>query len=96
MSIAERIASLSPEKRALLEQRLATRRAPVADAPVTLSAAQRRTWTLHQLDPSGRAYHVPFVLRLDGPLDRSALARTLRLIAHRHDALRLAVTDHDI
>jgi hypothetical protein len=101
MSIASRIAGLAPEKRALLERMLLERRAAggaeaaVAEPGTTLSAAQRRMWTLHQLDPTGRAYHVPLVLSLEGPLDRTALARTLRLIAERHDGLRLAVTGGD-
>ncbi|HEX5716633.1 MAG TPA: condensation domain-containing protein, partial [Thermoanaerobaculia bacterium] len=56
--------------------------------PLPLSFTQERLWFLHQLDPGSSAYNVPAALRLTGSLDRLALARSLREIARRHEALR--------
>ncbi|WP_330347951.1 non-ribosomal peptide synthase/polyketide synthase [Streptomyces sp. NBC_00582] len=53
-----------------------------------LSSAQHRLWFLHQLDPSGAAYHIPLAWRLDGPLDRTALAGALADVVARHEVLR--------
>ncbi|MEU1517123.1 non-ribosomal peptide synthase/polyketide synthase, partial [Streptomyces sp. NPDC005811] len=53
-----------------------------------LSSAQHRLWFLHRLDPAGAAYHIPLAWRLDGPLDRAALARALADVVARHEALR--------
>jgi amino acid adenylation domain-containing protein len=53
-----------------------------------LSFAQQRLWFLHQLDPAAASYHIPGALHLAGRLDAGALARTLRAVADRHEALR--------
>jgi amino acid adenylation domain-containing protein len=101
MSKAERIAALSPEKKVLLATRLAERRASSQAVPnlaadtVPLSSAQRRMWTLHQLDVSGRAHHVPVVLQLAGPLDVAALTAAIGRVVDRHAALRLVITEPD-
>ena len=58
----------------------------VYELPV--SFAQRRIWLLDQFDPDGTAYLVPWVVRLDGPVDRDALAAALRTVVERHEALR--------
>ncbi|HEX3526369.1 MAG TPA: amino acid adenylation domain-containing protein [Thermoanaerobaculia bacterium] len=55
---------------------------------VPLSLAQQRLWVLHQLSPALIAYHIPAALRLRGPLDTAALARSLSAIVARHAALR--------
>ena len=59
----------------------------VYELPV--SFAQRRIWLLDQFDPDGTAYLVPWVVRLDGPVDRvdilsrgvSPLVRIARFVA---------------
>ncbi len=53
-----------------------------------LSFAQQRLWFLEQLGSTGRAYHIPTGLRLEGGLDRGALCRALDRIVARHEALR--------
>ena len=95
-----RIAGLSPEKRALLEQRLlgagAPGRAPGASSiprrragePCALSFAQQRLWFLQQLDPDSAAYNTPKAFRMTGVLDVEALQKTLDAIVERHEALR--------
>jgi natural product biosynthesis luciferase-like monooxygenase protein len=94
--IAERVARLSPAKRALLEQRLRAqrpagdgaipRRGPSERAP--LSFAQQRLWFLHQMDPEGRLYNIPQAFRIVGDLDVDALRRALNAVVARHEALR--------
>jgi len=58
------------------------------DGGVPLSYAQERQWFLWQLDPDSRAYHVPSVLRLKGPLDIGALQRSFDHLVARHESLR--------
>jgi amino acid adenylation domain-containing protein/non-ribosomal peptide synthase protein (TIGR01720 family) len=65
------------------------------EGPVALSFAQERLWFLHELDPGDVSYLVPVVIRLEGPLDRGALARTLDAILERHEVLRTRIATVD-
>ncbi|HYR07399.1 MAG TPA: amino acid adenylation domain-containing protein [Longimicrobium sp.] len=99
--IQDRIAGLSPIKRALLERlRVAGVRAPDGVprrviGPAPLSWEQRRLWFIHRLAPGGGAYTIPVALRLAGALDRGALLGALRRVTERHEALRLAFREVD-
>ncbi|HEV3052756.1 MAG TPA: amino acid adenylation domain-containing protein, partial [Longimicrobium sp.] len=53
-----------------------------------LSFAQERLWFLHQMEPDGAGYNMPWPSRLRGHLDASALERALGDLVHRHEALR--------
>ncbi|CAO3572895.1 unnamed protein product [Mortierella alpina] len=53
-----------------------------------LSFAQQRLWFLAQLDGASDTYHIPLAIRLQGSLDRSALAHALDALVTRHEALR--------
>ncbi|HEX3130157.1 MAG TPA: amino acid adenylation domain-containing protein [Thermoanaerobaculia bacterium] len=53
-----------------------------------LSFAQERLWFLDRLEPGTAFYSVPAALRMTGDLDVLALARALRGIVQRHEALR--------
>src|SRR5581483_4092179 len=94
----DKIASLSPAKRALLDRLRAQRLAdatPVlrrssggSDNPSQMSFAQERLWLLHQLDTSGFLYNVPRAVRIRGRLDVPRLEWSLNEILRRHEVLR--------
>jgi hypothetical protein len=106
--LRQRIAELSPERRALLEQRLLKARPPgpareeslaiprrSPQGPCPVSFAQQRLWFLHQLEPESSAYHILKALRMSGDLHVDALQRTLGAIVDRHEALPSATrVDH--
>jgi amino acid adenylation domain-containing protein len=97
-NLSDRIASLSPEKRALLAQKLKqsdarargrqtiSRRA--GGEPAALSFAQQRLWFLHQLEPGNPVYNQPKAIRLSGPLHAPLLQQALDQIVARHEVLR--------
>jgi amino acid adenylation domain-containing protein/non-ribosomal peptide synthase protein (TIGR01720 family) len=95
--LAKRIADLSPEKRALLLQRLGEKSTsvfkeaipPRADrSSFPMSFAQQRMWFLHQLDPDSSAYNIAATVRLMGKLNVMALEQSLNEIIRRHEILR--------
>ncbi|WP_426510193.1 amino acid adenylation domain-containing protein [Dactylosporangium sp. McL0621] len=90
--------TLSPAKRALLEQRLKGRSARTVPAlpagtPPPLSFAQERFWFLEQLAPGNLAAVIPIVLRLHGDLDRGRLADAISGVVARHEPLRSRFAD---
>ena len=96
--LTERLASLSPAKRELLELMLQQSGAGGAVNPTIprranrnsaqLSFAQQRLWFLNQLEPESSAYNERLALRLDGPLNIYTLRGALTAIVERHDVLR--------
>ncbi|GCF07286.1 non-ribosomal peptide synthetase [Dictyobacter arantiisoli] len=96
--LAQRIATLSPEKRKLFLKNIAEKRENTASYPVLmrrknddlapLSFAQQRLWFLEQLEPGLSTYTIPLALRLHGAFNVSALEQTLREIVRRHESLR--------
>ena len=99
--LRQRIAQLSPERRAALERRLLESRPPggaapgiprhASGGPPALSFAQQRLWFLDQFEPGSSAYNIPTALRLSGPLDVEALRRALETIVARHEPLRTTI-----
>ncbi|HJQ41390.1 MAG TPA: condensation domain-containing protein, partial [Thermoanaerobaculia bacterium] len=91
----QRLAGLSPEKRALLMQRLAkektagakiTRRARPEIVPP--SFAQQRLWLLDQMEPGSASYNIPAAAWLRGRVDIGILRRCLGELVRRHESLR--------
>ncbi|HEX6096637.1 MAG TPA: amino acid adenylation domain-containing protein [Thermoanaerobaculia bacterium] len=80
--------SLAALAKRIDEAPLAAALAPLpSDADALLTDAQRRIWAAEQLAPQGTP---PIVLgmRIEGPLDVSALERAVNSILVRHDELR--------
>src|SRR3954452_20085136 len=96
--ISDRLKSLTPAQRALLERRLMERRAaearerPLArregSGPAPLSHAQELLWLLSQVFDDGVAYNAPGAYRLEGPLDVQMLGAALTELVRRHEILR--------
>ncbi|MEL6468397.1 MAG: amino acid adenylation domain-containing protein [Cyanobacteria bacterium J06623_4] len=95
----QQLATLSPEQRALFEQKLAEKglKSPslstIAARPngqntAPLSFAQQRLWFVQQLEPNNAAYNVASVLRLQGDLNLSALEQSLNALVARHEVFR--------
>jgi amino acid adenylation domain-containing protein len=97
----ERIANLSPEKRALLErslqQRVGKRSSELtislrkSDGPARLSFAQQRLWFLNQMEPDSPVYNISKAFRVTGQLDIEVVQTTLDEIVSRHESLRSTI-----
>jgi len=74
-------------------QAFAARGASASHRCAPLSAAQRRLWLLHRLEPKSPAFNRPMALHLRGALDRQALTYSLAEIIRRHEALRTIFKD---
>ncbi|MGQ4491187.1 amino acid adenylation domain-containing protein [Streptomyces sp. SAS_281] len=98
--LQSRIAALSPEKRALLERRLAERAAGAGGTereriaprdrsePTPLAFQQEREWAIGQFRP---ANNIPGAFRVEGVLDLELLGRVLTEVTERHEVLRSTV-----
>ncbi len=49
---------------------------------------QSALWFLHQVDPTGTAYHIPLAFSVQGALDVGALSASLAALVERHEILR--------
>ncbi len=86
--LSQRLAALSPAKRALLLSKLATGPVRQPDQKPVLSFAQERMLFLQRLFPDSHIYNTPMMIGLKGPLDVALLERSLNQIVARHEALR--------
>ncbi|HEX2762572.1 MAG TPA: amino acid adenylation domain-containing protein [Allosphingosinicella sp.] len=70
---------------------------PRSDTPQhALSSAEQRVWFFEQLNRGLPTYNIPFLVRLEGPLDRHLLERSLQELVNRHAGLRTRfITDID-
>lgn len=102
--LAERIAALSPEQRALFEAALKEKglrapqvdqipRRPREDANVfQTSIDQERLWFIEQLQPGNAAYNIFSASRIRGLLDAAVMERVVRELIARHEVLRTTFT----
>jgi len=96
--LKERIAGMSLDRRALLEERLLRankqrwrpptipRRQP--SDPAWLSFGQQQMWFLDQLAPGTSTYNIPDVMQVTGVLNVAALQEAFRSVIARHEVLR--------
>ncbi len=105
MSVADRLAALAPEQRALFEKlRQQQRRAarllqpppirrvsgPTGEGDWPLSLDQERYWFMEQLYPGGAGLNITAASRMRGPLSPGRLAAGFSEIVRRHAAWRTA------
>lgn len=103
--LIDRIAAMSLDKRALVEEcLLGTNRLrwhpthiPRRDArdKVCLSFGQRQMWFLDQLTPGSSTYNIPDVVQIEGCLHVDALEHAFCAILDRHEVLRTRVRSAD-
>lgn len=96
--LAERLTTLSPQQRALLEMRLRERgvsslrpqtiprRGERDSCP--LSIDQERLWFVSRLEPDSYAYNLTSAVRVGGPLKFSVLKQSFDEVIKRHEILR--------
>jgi amino acid adenylation domain-containing protein len=105
-SYAERIAALTPDKRALLLKRLSVARGASPTAGIIeprrretnaapLSFGQQRLWFLDHLVPENPFYNLPGAYRVRGELDIGDLRESLNAVVSRHETLRTTFTEVD-
>jgi natural product biosynthesis luciferase-like monooxygenase protein/amino acid adenylation domain-containing protein len=91
-----RRAKLSPEKQALLAERLRANKTNQTSQIMPRNAAllpplsfvQESLWLQYQLDPQGIAYNLPAAIRLRGSLNVAALEWSVNAIIQRHETTR--------
>lgn len=66
---------------------------PPGGKTVVPSATQEIMWLMNQVDGMGATHNVSFALRLQGPLNIDALARSIQALTNRHEALRTMFRD---
>ncbi|MBM7584496.1 tyrocidine synthetase-3 [Bacillus pakistanensis] len=52
------------------------------------SYAQQSQWFFHEMAPESPLYNLPYLIRMQGTLDRNALEKSLQVIVDRHESLR--------
>jgi amino acid adenylation domain-containing protein len=94
------LSALSPEKLQHLIDRLKSSngtvapeaqripRRPEGQERTPLSFSQERLWFLDRLEPGAPTYNIPLAVAMQGELRYEELARSLRELVRRHEALR--------
>ncbi|MEV1176891.1 condensation domain-containing protein [Nonomuraea sp. NPDC049784] len=62
---------------------------------VLASQAQHGMWITEVMHATGTAYHMPFAMWFDGPLDRGAMLKACESVLARHPVLGCAFEDRD-
>ena len=103
-ALAQRFMALDESRQSVFLQKLNDKGIPFERLPIVaghrparipLAPAQRRLWTIHQLEPDNTAYHLTAAFALSGPLDVARLLRAVAAVADRHDSLRTRFVEED-
>jgi pristinamycin I synthase 3 and 4 len=102
-TLAERIARLSPDQRAVYErkrremQKQSKPRIPRLEGcgPWPASTDQAALWFIQQLEPNTSAYNIGNGFRVKGRLDVALFEKCLNLVAQRHQILRTIFKEID-
>lgn len=62
---------------------------------LSLSHSQKRLWFLDQLEQNSANYSIPFILDIEGSLERFSLQKSLDVIVQRHEILRTIFQEGD-
>jgi amino acid adenylation domain-containing protein len=103
MNLAQRISKLSPQQQKLLELKLKEKNIDILQIPITrvsrenrkgfpLSFGQERLWFLDRLEPGTPVYNIAKATKLDGPLNKEILEKSIQEIVRRHDIFRAVFT----
>src|SRR5262249_18388560 len=96
---APTVAGLAERAEVLRQQPTEPSAAPLIKAErngtAPLSFAQQRLWFLDQLEPLNPLYNVPYIARLQGPMNAGALEQSLNEIVRRHESLRTRFEERD-
>ncbi|ORB83494.1 non-ribosomal peptide synthetase [Mycobacterium kansasii] len=65
------------------------------DGPLSLSAAQLRSWFAYQIEGPSEVNNIPFAARLSGPCDVDALVAAAGDVVRRHEILRTIYSEID-
>jgi len=89
-ALLERLARLPEAQRAALLRRMREREETTGEGGRRwpLSFGQERMWFLGRFDPGDTTYHIPWCVRLRGPVDAEAIAAAFTRVAERHHVLR--------
>ncbi len=60
-----------------------------------ISSAQRRMYFLYEFDKNSLSYNMPYVLRLEGTIDKKKLQSAFEKLLERHESLRTVFTRID-
>lgn len=106
-TLTEKLASLTPEQRALLERKLKAAKTPRAGTEYPaivhrdvaglrpLSLDQERLWFIDRIAPGNAAYNVNTGSWLRGSLDVDALQKSINAVVKRHESLRTTFVEQN-
>ena len=63
------------------------------EEPLPLSFAQERIWVERALRSGTDSYTMPYIIRVEGPLDTGAMRRAIGRLVNRHAALRTKIVE---
>ncbi|HLP45682.1 MAG TPA: condensation domain-containing protein, partial [Candidatus Kapabacteria bacterium] len=102
MNLTQRISQLSPQQRKLLELKLKEKNIDILQIPITktsrehqefpLSFGQERLWFLDRMETGTPVYNIAQATKLDGPINKEILEKSVHEIVRRHEIFRVVFT----